>query len=299
MTSVAVIAHAGKTVGGGLDELRRELMRHGVDDPIWFEVPKSKYAPKRVKKALAAGADLVFVWGGDGTVQRCIDAVAGDPDVTLAIVPAGTANLLATNLGIEPDIAGAVETGLHGDRRRLDVGKINGEHFAVMAGSGFDARMIAEADGTMKDRFGRAAYVWTGAKSLKADAVRAHVRIDKQRWYDGPLSCVLVGNVGSLFANVTVFENARPDDGRLDVGIVTADGWLSWVRTLTRLAAGTPTKSPFVRTTQARRVDVELERKVPYELDGGDRKRTDRLKIRVRPAAVTIAVPLAPGAATP
>ena len=62
--------------------------------PIWHEVQKSKQAPKRVEKALAAGADLVFAWGGDGTVQRCIDAMAGS-DATLAILPAGTANLLA------------------------------------------------------------------------------------------------------------------------------------------------------------------------------------------------------------
>ena len=58
MTSVAVVAHAGKTVGGGLEELRRELLRHGVDDPIWHEVPKSRFAPKRVRKALAAGYQL-------------------------------------------------------------------------------------------------------------------------------------------------------------------------------------------------------------------------------------------------
>ena len=74
MTSVAVVAHARKQLGDGLPELRRLLERRGFDAPIWHEVQKSKQAPKRVEKALAAGADLVFAWGGDGTVQRCIDA---------------------------------------------------------------------------------------------------------------------------------------------------------------------------------------------------------------------------------
>ena len=61
------------------------------------------------------GADLVFVWGGDGMVQRCVDALAGT-EATVAILPAGTANLLATNLGIPKDIAEAVRIGLHGAR---------------------------------------------------------------------------------------------------------------------------------------------------------------------------------------
>jgi len=103
---------------------------------------------------MAKGADVLFVWGGDGTVQRCIDAVAGT-DTAVAILPAGTANLLAANLGVPHDLAEAVLVGLHGDRRRLDTGSVNGERFTAMAGAGFDARMISDADRGMKDRLGR------------------------------------------------------------------------------------------------------------------------------------------------
>src|SRR5687767_4699949 len=157
MTKVAVVAHAGKTFGGGLGELRSELAKHGVENPLWFEVPKSKKAPKRVRQALDEGAELVFAWGGDGTVQRCLDVMSGT-DVTLAVVPAGTANLFASNLGIPQDIGEAVRIGLHGRSRKLDVGKIRGERFGVMAGAGLDACMIRDADGTLKDRLGRIAY---------------------------------------------------------------------------------------------------------------------------------------------
>ena len=142
VTKVAVIAHAGKTFGGGLPELRRELERQGVAEPLWVEVPKSRFAPKQVKRALDDGVELLFVWGGDGMVQRCIDVLAGS-EVALAVVPAGTANLFATNLGIPQDIEQAVAIGLRGERRKLDVGRFNGEHFAVMAGAGFDASMIS------------------------------------------------------------------------------------------------------------------------------------------------------------
>src|SRR4029077_21100560 len=125
---VAVVAHAGKSLGGGLMELRRELERQGVVDPIWVAVAKSRVAPKQVERALAEGADLLFVWGGDGTVQRSIDAMSGS-ETPLAILPAGTANLLATNLGIPQDIEQAVLIGLRGERRKLDVGRFNGERF--------------------------------------------------------------------------------------------------------------------------------------------------------------------------
>src|SRR6266480_1531945 len=151
---IAVIAHQGKTLGGGLGELRKLLAEEGFDDPIWYEVPKSRKAPKKVAKVRKAGVDLVFVWGGDGMVQRCVDVFAGS-DVAVAILPAGTANLLAANLGIPVDLAEAVRIGLHGARRRLDLGKLNGEHFAVMAGAGFDAAMIADAGRGSKKRVGK------------------------------------------------------------------------------------------------------------------------------------------------
>ena len=293
MTKVAVIAHARKVLGDGLPALRAELQRCGVE-PIWHEVQKSKQAPRRAKQALAAGADLVFVWGGDGTVQRCIDVVAGKPEVTLAILPAGTANLLATNLGIPADLEEAVRIGLHGDRRALDVGRVNGEHFAVMAGCGLDALMIRDADRGLKDRLGRAAYLWTGAKHLRADSTRASVKIDGAPWFDGKLSCLLVGNVGSVFGGIDLFDAARPDDGRLDVGVVTAKGFVQWGRAMARVAAGPADRSPFVRTTVARTIKIALERKTPYELDGGDRPPTKTIKIKVRPGAVTVAVPAGP-----
>src|SRR5580692_8400842 len=107
MADVAVVAHSGKSFGGGLPELRRVLALEGVTDPLWYEVKKSRRAPKYARRAAAKGAEVVFVWGGDGTVQRCIDAVAGTGAV-LAILPAGTANLLATNLQIPRDLAAAV-----------------------------------------------------------------------------------------------------------------------------------------------------------------------------------------------
>jgi YegS/Rv2252/BmrU family lipid kinase len=243
-----------------------------------------------VKRALDDGAALLFVWGGDGTVQRCIDAMAGS-EAALAIVPAGTANLLATNLGIPQDIEQAVSIGLHGERRKLDVGRFDDERFAVMAGAGFDASMIQQANGALKDRLGRVAYVWTGSKSLRAKPFKAKIEVDGVRWYSGSASCILIGNVGRLFGGVEVFEDARPDDGRLEIGVVNADGIADWMRTLARTAVGHAERSPLVQATSAKKIKVKLNRKVLYEVDGGDRKKVKSFTVKVQPAAITICLP--------
>jgi YegS/Rv2252/BmrU family lipid kinase len=286
---VAVVAHAGKTVGGGLPELRRTLERAGVSDPLWTEVPKSKRAPAAVEQALEEGAELILAWGGDGMVRRCVNALK-DSQVPLAIVPAGTSNLFATHLGIETDIEQAVQVALHGDRRRLDVGRFDDERFAVMAGAGFDAAMIRGAD-HLKDRLGRAAYVVSGASQLDSESFEAKIKVDGTRWYKGPASCILVGNVGELFGGIEVFADAKPDDGKLEVGVLTSEGPVQLVRAAARTAIGSAEKSPFVRVTQARSVRVKLDRKVRYELDGGDRKKVKGFKVEVEPEAITVCVP--------
>lgn len=292
MKRVAVIAHTGKTIGGGLEELREVLEKAGVSDPIWSEVPKSRYAPKRVRRALKEGAETVFVWGGDGMVQQCVDALAGS-DARLAVIPAGTANLFASNLGIPDDIAEAVQVGLNGTERTLDVGKMNGERFAVMAGAGLDARMIRDADGAPKDRFGRLAYIWAASKNLRNEPFKTRIEVNGDLWYKGEASCLLVGNLGALFGGLEAFENARPDDGELEVGVTHAESLGQWARTIARTAAGSASQSPFVQATKAKRIDVEFDRKVLYELDGGDRDEVKRLKVKVEPDAITVRVPVA------
>ena len=290
MADVAVVAHSRKSLGGGLPELRRILALEGVTNPLWYEVKKSRRAPKYARKAAAKGVDVLFVWGGDGSVQRCIDAVAGT-DTAVAILPAGTANLLASNLNVPHDIGAAVQIGLHGDRRRLDTGSVNGERFTVMAGAGFDARMIADADRGAKDRLGSAAYLVTGLKSLRGRRVRATVDVDGKRFFTGKVSCVLAANVGKILGGVEAFPRARPDDGRLDLGVVTAKSPADWARTFGRVALGHPERSPFAKVTRGKKIRIRFEEKVRFELDGGARPASRKLRIKVHPGSVTVCVP--------
>lgn len=290
MTGVGVVAHRKKSLGGGLPELRRLLAERGIDDPIWYEVRKSRKAPSVAERAVKEGADRLLLWGGDGTIQRSIDALAGS-DVTVGIIPAGTANLLAGNLGIPTDLTAALDIALEGDRRSLDLGVINGERFAVMGGAGFDAIMMKAARGALKDRFGQLAYVWTGTRATRAEPVKMSVEVDGSTWFKAEASCLLLGNMGTLTGGLTAFPDARPDDGLLEVGVVTARGPVQWAKVLARLVRGTAERSKLVRTTRGKRVDVKLERPVPYELDGGARGSTRRIRVHIEPWAISVSVP--------
>ena len=290
MGNVAVIAHTDKTFGGGLAELRESLAREGYDDPLWYEVQTSAQAPKFARLALEKGAEVIFIWGGDGTVQQCIDALVNTKAV-LAILPAGTANLLAGNLEIPKDISKAISVGLRGTRRTLDTGSFNGEHFAVMAGTGFDAFIIKDASGKLKEVAGRLAYFYSGTKNLSARRVKAEIKVDGKKYFKGKVSCVFVGNVSKGMGGLVVFKDARPDDGILELAVVTAKNPFDWARTLGRVTQGKAEKSPFVQLTHGKEFHFTFKTKFPYEMDGGERKAVKKMHIKVHPSSITICVP--------
>jgi diacylglycerol kinase (ATP) len=292
MTRVGVVAHEGKSLGGGLEELRSVLAESGFADPPWYVVRKSRDAPKQVRRVLSDGVDRLLVWGGDGTVRRCVDTVlAQDAQVEVGILPAGTANLLAHALGVPIDLREALDVALHGLLRRIDVGVINGEAFCVMAGTGFDALMIRDAETGMKDRFGRLAYIRTGVRNLDASGPDVTITVDDEQWFEGTAACVLVGNTGRILGGIDAFPNARCDDGVLDVGVLTAQSRLDWLRVGVRAVTGRIDSSPMVAIRQGRSIKVRLDRKMPWELDGGDRPPTKRLDVSLLPARVPVCVP--------
>ena len=297
MGNIAVIAHTDKTFGGGLAELRETLSREGYNDPLWYEIQKSSDGQKCARLALEKGADVIFVWGGDGTVQQCIDALVGTKAV-LAILPAGTANLLAGNLEIPKEISKAVEVGLHGTRRVLDTGSFNGEHFAVMAGTGFDAFIIKDASVKLKDVVGRLAYFYSGTKNLSARRVKAVIEVDGKEYFKGKVSCVFVGNVSKGMGGLVVFKAAKPDDGILELAVVTAKNPIDWARTLGRVTQGKAEKSPFVELTHGKEFHFTFKKKFPYEMDGGERKAVKKMHIKVHPSSITICVPAESASAT-
>jgi len=253
-----------------------ELVPTTEDDP----------GPGQARAAVDDGADIVVACGGDGTVRACLDPLAGT-DTALGIVPLGTGNLLASNLGIPPGLDAGSGVG-RGQRRRIDLGRANDEAFAVMAGSGFDALMIRDADDDVKSKIGTAAYVFSGIKNLRSDLVQTRVTIDGDVWFTGRTTMVLVGNFGEISGGLEVFPNARPDDGVLDIAVMSASSLREWASVAWRLVRRRPQKVELARRTQGAHIIVEHEQARPYELDGEDRAPTRDLEFTIEPGAITI-----------
>lgn len=295
MTTIGVVAHEGKTLGKGLEALRAALADAGAPDPPWRQVPKSKKAPKHVRQLLEEGVDRLLVWGGDGTVRRCIDTIVGadvDADVEVGILPAGTANLLAHGLGIPINLQGAVDVALGQTVRAIDIGIMNDEAFAMMAGTGFDALMIRDADhGSAKARLGRLSYVGAGMRNLGFSGAEVRVDVDGAAWFEGRAACVLVANMGRILGGIEAFPAARPDDGALDIGVVTARSRTDWLRIGARAIAGRIGSSPLVEITQGRQMKIRVDRTMPWQLDGGDRPRTKKFDVSVLPGRLRVCVP--------
>jgi diacylglycerol kinase family enzyme len=101
----------------------------------------------------------------------------------------------------------------------------------------------------------------------------------------------LVGNVSTASGGLVIFNDATPDDGVLDLGVVTAKGTAQWLRVLSRAAQKKADRSPFVRTTKAREIDVRMDKPSLYELDGGSRQKVKRLRVGVTHHAINVRVP--------
>lgn len=114
---------------------------------------------------------------------------------------------------------------------------------------------------------------------------------DGERFFKGKVSCVLAANVGKILGGVEAFPTAQPDDGRLELGVVTARDPVQWARTFSRLALGHPDESPFVNFTRGKKFRIRFDQKVRYELDGGARPATRKLRIKVHPGSITVCVP--------
>ena len=187
--------------------------------PVWFETTPHDTGTGQARRAVQEGAAVVFVCGGDGTVRSVIAGLVGTR-AALAVLPAGTGNLLATNLGLPDDPAEGVRLAVERGRRRVDVGQVDGEVFAVMAGMGFDAAMMDDASTRLKARFGSPAYVLSAMKHLRDRPMRVQIRIDDDAPRTRRAKTVLVGNVGRLAAGIRLLPDAKPDNGQMDVAIL-------------------------------------------------------------------------------
>ncbi|MFI7607484.1 diacylglycerol/lipid kinase family protein [Micromonospora sp. NPDC049366] len=276
-----------------LDELRRTvddtLTAAGWPAPRWFSTTVEDPGRGQTEEALRAGVDLVFACGGDGTVMSCVSALVGT-DVALAVLPQGTGNLLAANLGLSNDLAAGLQVAIERGRRLLDVGEVDGQHFTVMAGMGFDAQMLAATSETTKARIGWPAYVMGAARHLRDRPMRVSIRVDDRPPVRRRARSVLIANVGRLQGGVRLLTEAEPDDGRLDVAVLTPRTLRHWAA-LGWAVIRRRGRVPRMEVLRGRRVIVTASRTQPRELDGDLIEPGRRLRAVIRPRAFWLCVP--------
>ena len=129
--------------------VRRVMDDHGWDEPLWLETTREDPGRGQAESAVSAGIGLVIACGGDGTVTACAEGVSGT-GVPLAIIPLGTGNLLARNIGLPTGLDEALAVALGGVQQPIDAGRVNGTLFVVMAGLGLDARMLISASDPLR-----------------------------------------------------------------------------------------------------------------------------------------------------
>ena len=268
--------------------IESSLAAAGWPAPAWFETTPEDTGTGQARQAVADGAELVFVCGGDGTVRSVIAGLIGT-DAALAVIPAGTGNLLATNLGLPDDPAAGVQLAVERGRRSLDVGEVGGEVFAVMAGMGFDAAMMRDASSKLKARFGPAAYVLSAVKHLRDRPMRAVIRVDDDPPVTRRLKSVLVGNVGRLQGGITLLPDAQPDSGQMDVALLAPRTLWHWF-TLAAAVLLRRDRVPRMQILRGSKISIVSDRTQPRELDGDVIAPGRDLSVVVRPGAIVLCV---------
>jgi len=244
----------------------------GWSEPTWQYTTIEDPGTGMAERAAVAGADLVMVCGGDGTVREVCAELAGT-GIPVGIIPAGTGNLLARNLDVPLYLRSAIDVALNGQDRAIDLVKVGGDniedtHFMVMAGMGFDAAIMEGVNDEIKKKIGWVAYVIAGLRSLMFPAVKVEIQIDDDEPTVHRARTVLVGNVGFLQAGMPLLPDAAIDDGVLDVVILHPKKFLSWIPLAVRVLAKSQTVDELIDRRTGARVRIKASADTPRQLDG-------------------------------
>lgn len=242
-----------------------------------------------------SAGDAVFVLGGDGTVMEVAGALAGS-GMPIGVLAGGTGNLLARALGIPLRVERAVPALVHGGRLRIDLGRLDsGRHFAIAAGVGIDARMVAQTPGWMKRRLGVLAYALVATRvGVAAVAGRrlfaARVTVDGET-IDRPAIAVMVANFGAVLADrVTLGPDIAADDGVLDVCVFSPRTMRDAVRVVGRMLRADFAGDDCLLYRAGRHIRVETDPAGPTQADG-ELLGVTPFEVHVAPLAGELLVP--------
>jgi diacylglycerol kinase family enzyme len=266
-----------------------ELRERGWKPPLWLETEADDPGRQMARDALEKKVDLVLVAGGDGTVRVVCSELVGS-GTPVALIPAGTGNLLARNLGVSLDEQEAFHIAFEGTPSPVDVVRFTigtrTEHFVVMSGMGGDAQVMANTNTDLKKVVGSGAYFLAAAQSVGAGPYDLTVTLDDHEPVERRAVLALVGNVGTLQGGIKMFPDASPTDGKLDVLIGNPTSVSDWAKVATGLIGGAEVKP--LEYAQGQKVVIESTEPIPYQLDGDAEGDTNRLEAEVVPAGLTV-----------
>ncbi len=271
------------------------LQRRGLQVDV-AGTTKPDNAGELARQGVADGIEIIAVYGGDGTTMRAVSGIVGQ-SVTLGLIPGGTGNLLAGNLRIPRSPTKAALVLATGRTRAIDLGRVERsdgvQYFAVNCGAGFDAELMAATSERDKRRWGIGAYVAQAWQRLGDVASVPHKIVVDGVPLETSAATVLVANCGEVIPPlVRLKADIEPDDGLLDVVVLTADGVVDGVGVFWRLLSGTGGGDRRIEYARGRRVSIETTPARPVQLDGEPAGSTPLLA-EVVPGAIRVLVPAA------
>jgi diacylglycerol kinase (ATP) len=283
-------------------------------ETLWYETTEEDPGTGQAKQAIEAGADMVIAAGGDGTI-RAVAQELGGTSTSLALLPSGTGNLLARNLDLTlDDLENSIRVAYDGVDRKIDLawaairregGTVERAAYLVMAGFGLDAKMLSNTDEELKAKVGWLAYVDAMRKALRdKNRMRMRYRLDGHGARAVSAHTLIIGNCGSLPANILLLPQAAIDDGRFEAVFLRPESAWGWVQifvkviwengVLRRTKWGRKIASrdvDAVRYVRGRRLDVVLSHPEEVELDGDTFGRAEAFRTWIDAGSLTVRVP--------
>ncbi len=299
----------------GLVKARFPLIRNAIEaqgvDHEFLDITATDFDAQLKERLDAGTADVVLGIGGDGTHWSLINTLKRlTTQVTTptpyAFCPMGTGNDIAKSLRLRPGvrhIPSVIETAIHGDTQEIDLGESPAGYFADMFSVGMDASVLARREAMNsvvrkrkllnKVTHGYLVYAFATATSVvRSRRWAAAIQIDGREWFNGSMSGILINNCPVHAGEFTLTPQARPDDGKLDVLVMTNivgycwcyfRGWRFWPGLVKNY------RSQYL--TQAERVVITLTEPAPTQVDGELSEIQTSIAIGIDKAALQVKVP--------
>lgn len=277
---------AGRGGRSRLSELQQALLQ-GVPELEVYQTQGPGDAVLRARRAVGEGFELVVAAGGDGSLHEVANGLVGS-SVALGVLPVGTENVLARELGIPGSVSGACRHLWSRSARRVDLGRIGERHFLCFAGVGFDAYVAHRLSPGRKAALGALAYVVTSLERIgeyRRLPRRATIRVDGEE-FCGDYWMILIGNLRTYGGKLQPTPRARIDDGLLDLCLFPAAGYLGLAHQVVRTRWGRHLTLPGVEYRQGQRIEIRTEPVEQVQLDGDPWEATTPLVVESVPGGL-------------